>query len=199
MQVPQSNSAIHVIRDDHECLGAVLHGMVFLLRKIAEGGPAPDLRVFRAMLLYIRDYPEKVHHVQEDEVLFARLRMRTREADKVLDELEAQHALGDALIREVEHALSRYELEGAPAFASLLATAENYANFYCAHMRLEEDAVLPLARKVLSKDDWDWIGNAFQVRRNPLAGLDHKESLDKLFSFIVNIAPPPIGVGPPSD
>lgn len=199
MQVPQSKNAIHVIQDDHECLGAVLHGMVFLLRKIAEGGQAPDLKVFRAMLLYIRDYPEKVHHVKEDEFLFARLRMRTHEADKVLDELEAQHAMGDALIREVERALSRYEHEGAPALASLLATAESYANFYYTHMRLEEDVVLPMARKVLSAEDWTWIDSAFQASRDPLSGHDYKQSLDKLFSLIVNIAPPPIGVGPSSD
>ena len=198
MQAPQSKNAIRVIQDDHECIGAVLHGMVFLLRKIAEGAPVPDLKVFRAMLLYIRDYPEKVHHVKEDEFLFARLRMRTHEAYAVLDELEAQHAQGDGLIREVERALSRYEVEGAPALGPLLATAEKYADFYYEHMRMEEDLVLPLARRVLSAEDWSWIDNAFQATRDPLADLDYKGNLDKLFSLIVNIAPPPIGVGPAS-
>lgn len=192
---PQAYEAIRVIQDDHDRLGSVLHGMLYLLRKVAGGGAPPDLKVFRAMLLYIRDYPEQVHHVKEDEVLFARIRIRTHEADAVLDELAEQHGRGDALISGMEHALTRYEMEGADAFPMFLDTAEHYARFYFDHMRLEEEQILPIAQKVLSKEDWEWIDAAFLARRDPLAGFDRKESLDKLFSHIVNIAPPPIGVG----
>lgn len=189
--------SLRVIFDDHDRLGAVLHGMLFLLRAIRDGGAPPDLKVFRAMLFYIRDYPDAIHHVKEDQFLFARVRMRTHEADKVLDELERQHGDGDAMIRKVEHALARYELEGEAAFAELLATSESYAQFYFDHMRKEEEALLPVAQHWLTPEDWDWIDQAFLADRDPLAGYDRKDSLDKLFSLIVNIAPPPIGIGPP--
>lgn len=192
---PSSYETIRVIQDDHDRLGAVLHGMLFLLHRIADGGAPPNLKVFRAMLLYIRDYPEQVHHVKEDAFLFARIRMRTHVADAALDELEAQHERGEALISDMEHALTRFELEGNDAFPALLHTAEDYARFYFDHMRKEEEEILPIARKVLTQEDWQWIDSAFLARRDPLAGYDRTQNLDKLFSTIVNIAPPPIGLG----
>lgn len=194
VQAPQ-HKALRVIYDDHDRLGAVLHGMLFLLHRIRDGGAPPDLKVFRAMLYYIRAYPDAVHHAKEDQYLFSRLRMRTHAADQVLDELEAQHASGDAMIRKVEHALARYELEGASAFPALLETSEHYAQFYFSHMRMEEEALLPIVEKTLTSEDWEWIDNAFLAEQDPLAGYDSKDSLDKLFSLIVNIAPPPIGLG----
>lgn len=191
-----SHKALRVIYDDHDRLGGVLHGMLFLLHAIRDGGAPPDLKVFRAMLFYIRAYPDAVHHVKEDRYLFARLRMRTHDADDVLDKLEGQHADGDALIRKMEHALARYELEGDAAFPALLATSESYAQFYFDHMRMEEEALIPLAQQWLTAEDWDWIDQAFLADADPLAGYERKDSLDKLFSLIVHIAPPPIGIGP---
>ncbi|TFW09732.1 hemerythrin domain-containing protein [Oxalobacteraceae bacterium OM1] len=195
-ELAPQHKALRVIYDDHDRLGAVLHGMLFLLRAIRDGGAPPDLKVFRAMLFYIRDYPDAVHHAKEDRFLFARLRMRTHAADAVLDELERQHADGDALIRKMEHALARYELEGDAAFPAWFATAESYAKFYFDHMRMEEETLLPLAQRSLTPEDWTWIDQAFLADQDPLAGYDSKGSLDRLFSLIVHIAPPPIGLGP---
>jgi hemerythrin-like domain-containing protein len=55
--------------------------------------------VFRAMLYYIREYPQQVHHPKEDQFLFGRLRVRTHELDHVIDRLEYQHAQGDMQVR----------------------------------------------------------------------------------------------------
>jgi hypothetical protein len=63
-------------------------------------------------------------------------------------------------------------------------------------MREEEDVVLPLAERVLLDEDWKEIDAAFEGNKDPLIGKVVQEDLDKLFSHIVNIAPPPIGVGP---
>ena len=63
-------------------------------------------------------------------------------------------------------------------------------------MREEEDVVLPLAERVLLDEDWAEIDAAFEGNRDPLIGKHVQEDFDKLFSHIVNIAPPPIGLGP---
>jgi hemerythrin-like domain-containing protein len=196
MRLPATQIALRVIQDEHDLLQSVIHGMLHLVRDIAKGGAAPDLKVFRAMLFYIREYPEKVHHPKEDHYLFARLRARTNQLDATIAELEVQHAKGDALIGALEHALAGYELVGAPAFKTFSDMVENYAAFYTSHMRLEEDEILPVAAQVLTPDDWKIINDAFSANINPLAGAEHKQELQKLFSLIVNIAPPPIGVGP---
>lgn len=198
MRVPPLHEAIRVINEEHDQLTAVIHGMLYFARNVAKGETPPDFKVFRAMLLYISDYPEQVHHPKEDAVLFARLRARTASINDVLERLEAQHAGGDALVSALERALSRYELQGGAAGARFAELVEQYAGFYFAHMRLEEEQVLSAAQEFFTEEDWQDVDAAFADNANPLQGGEYRHSLDKLYSLIVKIAPPPIGVGPAS-
>ncbi len=62
-------------------------------------------------------------------------------------------------------------------------------------IRKEEDLLFPLAQKVLTASDWAIIDIAFGENRDPLAlGRDTRD-FDRLFNRIVELAPPPIGVG----
>jgi hypothetical protein len=62
-------------------------------------------------------------------------------------------------------------------------------------MRAEEQQVLPLARKFLSAGDWKEIDAAFLGHSDPMLGAEEGAKYDALFARIVNLAPPPIGVG----
>lgn len=196
MQSPRQRNAVRLILDEHKQLSAVIHGMLCFVRLIDRGEKAPGLMVFRAMLYYIREYPEQVHHPKEDQYLFARLRDRTSKLDETLAELESQHTQGEALVRELERALTRYELEGSSAFLAFRDLVEKYAKFYFSHMRLEEEVILPAARRLLTPEDWTMVDAAFAGNRDPFAGADLKGGLEKLFLLIVNIIPAPDDLGP---
>ena len=196
MRLLSNHIAIRVIQDEHDRLSAVIHGMQHFVRSINKGERAPDSKVFRSMLLYISEYPEKVHHPKEDQYLFARLRERTNQVNQTLDELESQHLQGESQVHALEHALTHYELEGSTAFHAFFDMVENYAKFYFNHMRLEEDVVLPAAANFLTADDWAVIDAQFAANKDPLANDEYKENLEKLFSLIVNITPAPLGLGP---
>lgn len=103
---------------------------------------------------------------------------------------------GESQVRELEHALTHYELEGATAFQPFFDMVETYAKFYFSHMGTEEDVVLPAAIEFLTPDDWAAINAQFAANADPLAGGEYKEGFDKLFSLIVNITPAPLGLGP---
>ena len=165
------------------------------MRAINKSKKAPDPKVFRAMFVYISEYPQKVHHPKEDQYLFARLRERTNRVNQTLEELESRHKQGESQLCALELALTQYELEGAAAFQSFFDMVETYAKFYSYHMGLEEDVILPAAIKFLTPGDWTVIDAQFAANADPLASSGYKESLDKLFSLIVNIAPAPIGRG----
>ncbi len=126
----------------------VIGGMQRFVHLLVAGAPVPGLMVFRAMLYYIREYPQQVHHPKEDRYLFRPLRDRTDEFDSVLDELESQHDRGDLKLRNLEHALTRYELKGAPALHTLGALTDDYAEFYADHRCLEETLILPAAKRL---------------------------------------------------
>jgi ABC-type sugar transport system substrate-binding protein len=65
-------------------------------------------------------------------------------------------------------------------------------------MRKEEDLVLPIAETALTADDWMTIDAAFASNDDPLVGIEATRESRELFRRIVNLAPPPIGVGPAS-
>jgi len=191
MQSPRLRNALRIILDEHEQLSVVTHGMQYYVRLIDKGEPAPGLMVFRAMLYYIQEYPEKVHHPKEDQYLFARLRDRTNELDETLAELASQHMQGEKLVRELQQALARYEEEGSSAFPAFRDLVESYAKFYFRHMRLEEELILPAAKRLLTQEDWAGIDAAFAGNPDPFSAAAMKGDLESLFLLIVNILPAP--------
>ncbi len=190
------NSALSIIHDEHRSLAAVVHGLRYLVRESRMKNTRPDFRVLWAMISYLEEFPEKLHHPKESAYLFARLRQRTHEADTVLAELERQHAEGSQHVRDLELALGHYEADIAGGLEKFSAAVEKFADEILKHMAFEESTLIPLARKHLTAEDWVEIGAAFSENGDPRfdAAADH-ECRD-LFSRIVNLAPPPIGVGP---
>ena len=189
-------TALNVIRSEHRALAAVIHGLQYLVDQVRKGGPTPDFRVLRAMLHYIDTFPERLHHPKEDRYLFAKILSRYPEGSSIISGLEAQHVHGAQLVRELERALLAWEEEGVTGFPSFAHQVREFSEFHWKHMREEEDVVLPLAERVLLDEDWQEIDAAFEGNRDPLIGKDAQAGFDKLFSHIVNIAPPPIGLGP---
>lgn len=195
MRPPATHAGTRVIHEEHDRLSAVMQAMRYFVRATADGARAPACKVFRAMLLYIVDYPEKLHHPKEEQ-LFALLQRRTDSVDAEIAELRAQHVKGEAAVRELEHTLTQYELDREAGFAPFANAVEEYVDFSFAHMRLEEQAVLPAADRYLTDEEWRGVDASFAANRDPLAGTDYKQGFDRLFSLIVNITPAPIGVGP---
>ena len=188
--------AIRIIRDEHRAIAAILHGMLFLVRKIRDRGATPDFNLFGAMIYYIDAFPERFHHPKEDRYLFHVLRIRHPESVPLLDRLEEEHRTGAYKIRALEQALARYQHGGVSEFPDFAKAVEDYAAFHWNHMRAEEDEVLPLAEKHLSAADWEGVDTAFLGHVDPMHGAGAEGEYQALFTRIVNLAPPPIGVGP---
>lgn len=192
MKTPALHPTTRIIEQEHQRLGAVIRAMLHFVRGIGDGDAAPPFKVFRAMLLYIADFPEKMHHPKEDG-LFSLLQKRTASVDDTIAELEAQHGQGEALVRKLEHELTRYELQGGTAADTFFKAVEDYAAFYFGHMRMEEEIILPAIDQFLTPEDWYEADRAFAVNE---CSAD-MESFEKLFSMIANITPAPIGLGEP--
>ena len=187
---------IGIIREEHRSIATVLQGAQLLLKEIRDHGATVDPRVFWAMLHYLDTFAERLHHPKEDHFLFHALKQRTGEAAGVIRELESEHARGIEEIRHLEQRLTRFQVEGQSAFPEFSEALERFIRGYREHMRKEEDVVLPLALKALSEADYEQIDRAFEENRDPLASGREEKDFRRLFERIVNLAPPPIGVGP---
>ena len=188
--------AIRVIHDEHRALAAVLHGMLYLVRQIRYRGAKPNFDVFEAMVYYIHAFPERFHHPKEEAYLFRILRLRSPDAAPLLDRLQVEHRAGADKIRTLGQALVRYQQGGAGLLAPFGAAVADYAAFHWDHARAEEIELLPLAEAFLSAADWEEIDAAFAGHSDPLVGAESGAEYAGLFRGIVNLAPPPLGVGP---
>jgi len=188
--------ALNVIRDEHRSIAAVLDGMQHLVRQIRERKTKIDPKVFRAMLYYLDTFTERMHHPKEDRFLFDPLRRRGSGLDALIAKLEKDHAEGEASLRRVEQCLIRYEEGGDKEFPEFAQEVDRFVDGYWDHMRKEEEHVFPLAEKLFSAEDWDAIDRAFAENADPLERDRDEKDFRKLFSRIVSLAPPPIGVGP---
>ena len=186
--------AIQKIREEHRSISAVLHGLKQLARDAQNAGVKPDFAVFRAMIHYIDEFPEKLHHPKEDLYLFPPIAARAPKAQKTIDELRAEHKEGAKLVRELERALVFFEDSCPLGAEEFLATVDAYAEFHWKHMRKEEQEILPLAEKHFSPGDWDAVNHAFDVNKDPIAGIRERD-FQELFTRIVNLAPEPVGLG----
>ena len=71
---------IDIIHDEHRALASVLQALRFIVGEIRSGKTQPDFRLLAAMVDYITQVPDKIHHPKEDDYLFPRLPSRSAEA-----------------------------------------------------------------------------------------------------------------------
>ena len=190
-----SHATVRIIREEHAALAAMLRSIVLLLDQHRRDRTQPDFRALRAMLFYVDEFPEQRHHRKESELLFPKLRARTPLSRDLLDRLDAEHARGEHMIRELEHALLAFEMLGEPRRAAFEEMARRYVDFYFSHMGLEEREILPLAERVLTREDWMELDEAFEANRDPLTGHAPEPDYEALFTQIVSVVPAPIGLG----
>jgi hemerythrin-like domain-containing protein len=191
-----TRESLRIIHDEHDTLSAMLRSIGMMVDRGPGNDPENFFDVLRAMLFYIDEFPERLHHTKESELLFppvARLAPETREA---IDRLEKDHQRGEAAVRELQYLLLAWELIGDARRGAFDAAAKRYLAFYLEHMRLEETVILPVAQKVLSDADWDELDAAFATNCDPLTGKYPRDpAYDRLFTRIVSQAPAPIGLG----
>jgi branched-chain amino acid transport system ATP-binding protein len=188
--------ALNVIKDEHRSLGAILHGFLFLVDEIRAGKMAPDFRLLKAMLHYLENFPEKLHHPKENDFLHRYMRMRNPDAAALLDIVEDEHRHSREQAEVMIAALKDYEKSGEVARDAFLDAVKHYAEFSWRHIEREEDEVLPMAVAILQPEDWAAIDEAFSAHKDPFTSYEHIKEFRHLFREIVRLAPPPIGVGP---
>jgi nucleotide-binding universal stress UspA family protein/hemerythrin-like domain-containing protein len=187
LQLSDEQRALAIIRDEHRSLAAVIHALEQLLDEAQRMGRPPGIELLRAMIFYIEQFPERLHHPKEDAYLFAKLRQRTHECDALIDGLEAQHREGAAQFAALRREVQALESGTAQALPRLVQAVHAFAQPQWAHMSAEENLVLPAASRHLQPEDWAEIAEAFSGNRDPRFGSDAQGSFAELASRLINL------------
>jgi hemerythrin-like domain-containing protein len=193
--VTMQHTALRIIRDEHLALAAMLRSLRLMVKRAHHNGMQPDFGVMRAMLFYVDEFPERLHHPKETDLLCPMLRERCPELLPVLDRLDSDHHRGEQAIRVLEHAMLAYEVLGEPRRAAFEEALGQYVDRYLEHMAVEESQVLPAAQRVLDDAEWSRLDAAFADNRDPATGHAVNDVYRPLFSRIAMLAPAPIGLG----
>ena len=160
-----SQLALKIIREEHAALSAMLRSLALMIERGPGDQPERFFDVLRAMLFYIDEFPERIHHPKESDLLFPRLVRVAPELLGVVSRLEAEHASGQDRVRELQHLLLAWELLGESRRLEFTGAAQIYLAFYLAHMHTEEVELLPRAESLLDEEDWLARNNALGRRR----------------------------------
>jgi hypothetical protein len=80
----------------------------------------------------------------------------------------------------LRRAMLSYENGTIPDAAAFAAAANRFAEFYWEHMRVEEEVILPEARRLFTEDDWDDLDFAFGGHVDPLVAAGSRIELADL-------------------
>lgn len=187
--------ALRVILDEHNALSVLLQTMSLMVRKGPGEDPARFFDSLRAMLFYIDEFPERLHHRKESEMLFPLVAKRAPQTREAIEKLDLDHSKGEFAVRELQHLLLGWEFMGDLRRQGFVDVFGRYLNFYREHMELEEKVILPAARQVLTPDDWADLDAAFQSNRDMLTRkFPIEAAYEQLFSRIARMAPAPLGI-----
>ena len=187
----EASRAIATIQDEHRSLAAVLYAMRRRVNEAVAGAGALDHEFFGRLVGYVRNFPERRHHVKEEEGLHSLLRKRSDEGRELIHQLEAQHLVEYRLADELQQAWSvcPAAATGAdPRLAALQQAVEALAAHVWPHMALEEESLLPLALRVLNREDWRQVAEVFESNGDPGFGEWSEGEFRSYFTSVANQA-----------
>ena len=188
------SKAIKIIRNEHSGMVAIYRTLTAMLQDIEQGKEKADFVLFHAMLEYLKSFMYQFHHPKENDYLFPAIAKRSPQAAELVERLEAQHKQGAVLLKELDQALARYENEGDDAYPLFKDAFERYHDFEWRHMSMEENEIIPLAREMLSKEDWEAIDRVFTDHDDPLFGDERRDEFRHLYNRIAEATPAPYGL-----
>ena len=184
---------LSIITEEHQNLWRIAITLDAVALEMEAGEPV-DPAFFSSVFDYIEHFMDACHHAKEDDYLFPALRLRSPEAGVVLDRLQAEHRNGPEVLRSLRAQLAA-TAAGTLGNAEFIGALRIYTQSLKSHIRTEEKDAMPLAREVLTAEDWESIDRAFADNDDPLFGEQARVEYRQLFHRIASLAPESVGLG----
>ncbi len=170
------------LHDDHANFAQVASLAREELR-LLEAGETVDYSLLEDVMCYVTGYPDTYHHPTED-LVFERLKQRAPNVAEDVDSILAEHEeLNDRGQRFLE-AIRAVAEEAFVLREDLLHRGHDYLSMLERHMSTEEDHLFPQARKELTDEDWEHLGERIEQRPDPLFGPALDEDYRRLWQRI---------------
>lgn len=154
--------------------------------EVFDRGDRPDYEVIRAVISYFEVYPEVYHHPQED-LVFAKLKMRDPAAAAKVGDLAREHEKGAEGLRRVAHAVDNVLADVEVLRQTVDTIVRDFIAHERRHMMMEDRDFFPAALKALKPQDWTKIASAVTGHKDPLFSDVTEERFDALRAHIFRL------------
>lgn len=188
-QNSSATRAIALIKHEHRSLARMLGAIQLMVAHYRHDGTERNFELFDAMLRYIENVPNLLHHPKEDKVLFPPLLRFTAGEKQLVAELEFEHSTGARRLASLRRAFHAFRDGVVNGPILLTAAADEFTEFYRAHMNKEERQLLPLAAARFTTAEWQRVESAFGDKSDPLFGADIADDYQQLYQCIIELSP----------
>ncbi|NMM05612.1 MAG: ATP-binding cassette domain-containing protein [Polaromonas sp.] len=185
--------ALRIICEQHANLSRLATTIDFVAEEI-EGGSKVNPVFFQSLFEYIEQFVNHCLPLKEGDCSLRALRLRSPDADAILDPLQEEHRNGQEILRALRGQtmdVANGQL-ASPAFAAALRI---YTTGLKSRIRIERQFAMPLAREVLTAEDWAQIDRAFLANEDPLLGDKVKAQFPEILHRIAHLATASVGAG----
>ena len=168
-------------------------------RSLSDAPQADDLHTIGLIATYLDDFSERFHHPKESNLHFARIRRRSNSAAEVIDRLEHDHEMSPHQVARIRELAATTETWDDQKLARLAEEIVSFRSRLGDHMRIEEEVTFPLAREVLTAEDWVDVDAAFLAHVDPLGDPNAEGDIALLRARITQLLPAPEGLGGTSE
>lgn len=166
------SNPLGLLTDCHRRIEMFLRALIAVADRSRDGALNAEQRdALEKSLTYFRDAAPK-HTADEEQSLFPRMRRldrpEVRSALAQVEALENEHRVADELHAKVDKLGRQWLATGSllPAELAQVRTAlGELKKIYDDHIRIEDEQVFPLARKVLAPEEQKAVGEEMAARR----------------------------------
>ncbi len=144
-------------------------------------GKAPDYSLMRSIIVYIQEYPEKIHHPLED-MIFSILLERVDDAGFV-QEIITEHTQLEDVTRRLRESLESLS-SGIVTKEEIKQQLSVFLVGQRQHIYIEEVKVYPLVQSILTKKDWKQLQSMVPILDEPIFGRRTRDDYERLYREI---------------
>jgi len=135
--------------------------------EVFDRGQRPDYEVIRAIVCYFEIHPQVYHHPQED-LVFAKLRLRDPAAAEKIGDLAGEHRKGAERLRRVAMTVDAVLVDREMLRQTVDAIIRDFIEHERRHISMEDRHFFPAALNALEPEDWTEIASSLTRRKDPL-------------------------------
>ncbi len=176
---PQWLSPTQILTDEHRVIERMLNSLAKLSVKLADGQTPPEWMLAGATD-FIGGFADACHHAKEEKKLFPMLAtVGMPPYQGPISVMLSEHEQGRAYNREIRSASALLLSGDESARERLIGAMNGYIQLLRAHIKKEDNALFPMADRVLSEDQQAILLDQFEdVERDEIGEGTHDKYLD---------------------